>query len=327
MVLFSFQICTPSIRICVRNTANVTVPFRTLSVSVPSHRPGTGTPQFPFSALKVWQVRIRRMQTMCDVGQQMLATVHCLTSDPYAVSLTFLMFIHINIICKIMLICIHHRCVIITIQSIPPLLPAPMIYSYVNESLPCFPLHRRCVLKTSFVCQLSHHIIQAHTHPTIPNGIPSLPPSLRQPPSHPDRLEELGQWQPRTVQVAGTRWDQSSADVAIAGLGWVGVGLKGETSLRVWTYEGVAVTTREAMVLDYAAVFERPGFTAGKGGGGGETGVTKGGDEEGSGVGERGGGAGSGRGSKVYVGKFSGGIREESRQRSRGTRPSAVGKN
>ncbi|GJP34881.1 hypothetical protein CLOM_g19363 [Closterium sp. NIES-68] len=84
-----------------------------------------------------------------------------------------------------------------------------------------------------------------------------------QPPAQASRMGELGVWLPRSVTVEGTRWDQSSTDVAIAGLGWVGVGIKGTAKLKVWTFEGVGVTVREAMVFDYATVFERPGFSTG----------------------------------------------------------------
>ena len=48
--------------------------------------------------------------------------------------------------------------------------------------------------------------------------------------------------------------------MALAGLGWVGVGVKGKAGLRVWTFEGVGVSVREALVYDYATNFSRPGF-------------------------------------------------------------------
>lgn len=68
-------------------------------------------------------------------------------------------------------------------------------------------------------------------------------------------------WAPRTVSVAGETWEHSSSDVSIAGLGWLGVAVKGEAVLRVWAPEGVAVAVREAMVFDMARAFERPGFS------------------------------------------------------------------
>ncbi|KAL3679163.1 hypothetical protein R1sor_022119 [Riccia sorocarpa] len=82
------------------------------------------------------------------------------------------------------------------------------------------------------------------------------------PPLNKDRVEELGRWVSRTVQISGDKWDQSSVDVAVAGVGWIALALSGSATLDVCTWEGVAVTVREAMVFDMAAVFERPGFTA-----------------------------------------------------------------
>lgn len=66
------------------------------------------------------------------------------------------------------------------------------------------------------------------------------------------------------MTVTGDSWEQSSVDIAVAGLGWVGIGVKGTAVLMAWTYEGVAVTTHEAMVFDMAAIFEKPGFSAQK---------------------------------------------------------------
>ena len=75
------------------------------------------------------------------------------------------------------------------------------------------------------------------------------------------RTERLGAWVPRTVVVKGTSWGASSGDVAVAGVGWVGVGLDGEATLRVWTYDGVAVTQRQPpLVPDLARQLETPGF-------------------------------------------------------------------
>lgn len=75
-------------------------------------------------------------------------------------------------------------------------------------------------------------------------------------------MDELGRWVARTVEVSGDRWDKSSVDVAVAGVGWIAFALSGSGRLEVWTYEGVAVTVRDAMVLDLAPVMEKPGFTA-----------------------------------------------------------------
>lgn len=52
----------------------------------------------------------------------------------------------------------------------------------------------------------------------------------------------------------------NSLDIAIAGLGWFSVGLKGEATLSLWTYNGIEVTLREPLVLDRAPFLERPGF-------------------------------------------------------------------
>jgi uncharacterized membrane protein YgcG len=105
---------------------------------------------------------------------------------------------------------------------------------------------------------------------------------------------------PRDVTVTGTGWRASTVDVAIAGLGWVGVGVGGRASLRVWTPPGVGVTVREALVPDFAPDLERPGTSAvrpppkkvvaaaaksgGKGGGGGKKGGGGGGGKKGGGA-------------------------------------------
>ncbi|GKV41621.1 hypothetical protein SLEP1_g49127 [Rubroshorea leprosula] len=62
------------------------------------------------------------------------------------------------------------------------------------------------------------------------------------------------------VKVSGTSWVVNSVDIAAAGLGWFSLGLKGEASLTLWTYDGIEITTREPLVLDRARFIERPGF-------------------------------------------------------------------
>jgi len=62
------------------------------------------------------------------------------------------------------------------------------------------------------------------------------------------------------VSVVGDSWKQSSVDVCIAGLGWAAVGVSGEARLTVWAPPGVAITTRDAIVPDYAREFCKPGF-------------------------------------------------------------------
>ncbi|KAI3514405.1 hypothetical protein L1887_12783 [Cichorium endivia] len=81
-----------------------------------------------------------------------------------------------------------------------------------------------------------------------------------QPPIGADRVCELGKWEPREVKVSGTSWDVNSVDLSAAGLGWVSLGLKGEATLTLWTFDGIEITTREPLVLDRAPFLERPGF-------------------------------------------------------------------
>ncbi|CAL0326617.1 unnamed protein product [Lupinus luteus] len=81
-----------------------------------------------------------------------------------------------------------------------------------------------------------------------------------QPPIGNDRAAELGTWQEREVDVSGSSWDVNSIDIAIAGLGWFSVGLKGETAMKLWTFDGVEMTLREPLVLDRAPFLEKPGF-------------------------------------------------------------------
>lgn len=81
-----------------------------------------------------------------------------------------------------------------------------------------------------------------------------------QPPIGQDRASELGTWEDRKLKVSGTSWDVNSIDIAAAGLGWFSLGLKGEASLTLWTYDGIEITLREPLVLDRAPFLERPGF-------------------------------------------------------------------
>eukprot|EP00887_Chlorella_sp_A99_P007378 scaffold2.g7378.t1 len=80
--------------------------------------------------------------------------------------------------------------------------------------------------------------------------------------SSPDRLAAFPALAPTEVEVAGDGWQAASVDVALAGLGWVAVGVKGAARLRVWAPPGVAITTHDALVPDYARDLERPGFGA-----------------------------------------------------------------
>ncbi|KAG2482323.1 hypothetical protein HYH03_018745 [Edaphochlamys debaryana] len=82
------------------------------------------------------------------------------------------------------------------------------------------------------------------------------------PPDCPERAAALPALAPVEVALEGSDWRRSSVDVAIAGLGWVGVGCSGPARFRVWTLPGVAVTTHAALIPDYAEVFERPGVSS-----------------------------------------------------------------
>ncbi|KAK4410997.1 GTP-binding protein BRASSINAZOLE INSENSITIVE PALE GREEN 2, chloroplastic [Sesamum angolense] len=81
-----------------------------------------------------------------------------------------------------------------------------------------------------------------------------------QPPVGTGRVSELGEWVKRDVKASGTSWDLNSIDVAVAGLGWFSLGLKGEANLTLWMYDGIQITLREPLVLDRAPFLERPGF-------------------------------------------------------------------
>ncbi|KAK3233815.1 hypothetical protein CYMTET_55909, partial [Cymbomonas tetramitiformis] len=86
--------------------------------------------------------------------------------------------------------------------------------------------------------------------------------SLLQPPiGDAERLKELGRWEPFDVDVEGGSYKESTTDVAIGGVGWVGVGVVGTAQLTVWTYPGIGVTTRAALIPDFAKDLETPGWS------------------------------------------------------------------
>lgn len=70
----------------------------------------------------------------------------------------------------------------------------------------------------------------------------------------------MGEWEEREIKVSGSSWDVNSIDIAVAGLGWYSLGLKGEATLSLLTYSGIEVTVREPLILDRATFLERPGF-------------------------------------------------------------------
>ncbi|KAK3042239.1 hypothetical protein RJ639_001834 [Escallonia herrerae] len=84
------------------------------------------------------------------------------------------------------------------------------------------------------------------------------------PPIGQSRVAELGEWVRKEVRVSGSCWDSSSVDIAAAGLGWFAIGLKGEAILGVWTYEGVDLSVRNALVPHKSRNFEVAGFTISK---------------------------------------------------------------
>jgi hypothetical protein len=127
-------------------------------------------------------------------------------------------------------------------------------------------------------------------------------------------LVDLPELVPQDVRITGDSWREHTVDVAVAGLGWIAVGCAGPARLRVWAPRGTAVTTHDALIPDYARLFERPGFSrglpaggvaaaggislkssGGGGGGGGRGGGGKAGRGGGGGGRGRGGGGGRGR--------------------------------
>ncbi|KAM0027706.1 hypothetical protein Hdeb2414_s0019g00543271 [Helianthus debilis subsp. tardiflorus] len=84
------------------------------------------------------------------------------------------------------------------------------------------------------------------------------------PPIGKQRVEELGRWVRKEFRVRGNWWDSSCVDIAAAGLGWFAIGLNGEALLGVWTYEGVDVTLRDAVIPHLLHKFEVTGFTISK---------------------------------------------------------------
>ncbi|KAM1079669.1 hypothetical protein ACFX2B_014210 [Malus domestica] len=57
-----------------------------------------------------------------------------------------------------------------------------------------------------------------------------------QPPIGADRAAEMRKREEREIKVSGASWDVNSIDIAVAGLGWFSLGLKGEATLALWTY-------------------------------------------------------------------------------------------
>lgn len=85
-----------------------------------------------------------------------------------------------------------------------------------------------------------------------------------QPPIGQKRVNELGKWVRKKLKVSGDNWDKNTMDIAISGLGWYGIGLKGEAVLGLWTYDGVDVVPRSSLVHERASIFEEAGFSVSK---------------------------------------------------------------
>ena len=68
----------------------------------------------------------------------------------------------------------------------------------------------------------------------------------------------------REFNVSGDSWESSSIDIAVAGLGWAALGLKGDAVVGVWTYEGIDVILRNSLIPHKSNTFEVAGFTVSK---------------------------------------------------------------
>lgn len=85
-----------------------------------------------------------------------------------------------------------------------------------------------------------------------------------QPPIGEERIEKLGKWVKKEFCVSGNWWDSSSTDIAASGVGWFAIGLRGDARLGVWTYDGVEVIVRNALLPQRSHIFEEAGFTVSK---------------------------------------------------------------
>jgi hypothetical protein len=77
----------------------------------------------------------------------------------------------------------------------------------------CYSVHHT----DQYACLFSHRLTQ--------NRVPELPP-----------------WTERRFEVSGVSWDVNSMDIAVSGLGWYSLGLKGIVTVAFWTLEGIHVT-------------------------------------------------------------------------------------
>lgn len=89
-------------------------------------------------------------------------------------------------------------------------------------------------------------------------GTKMVPPLVNDETSN--RMDYFPALLPTDVQVKGVGWSESSVDICIAGVGWLGVGANGTASFKVWAPPGISITTRTALIPDMAKEFCRPGF-------------------------------------------------------------------
>ncbi|XP_021757978.1 GTP-binding protein BRASSINAZOLE INSENSITIVE PALE GREEN 2, chloroplastic-like [Chenopodium quinoa] len=85
-----------------------------------------------------------------------------------------------------------------------------------------------------------------------------------QPPIGENRHKELGGWVKRDFQIRGNSWDSSAVDIAVAGVGWFAICIKGEATICAWTYDGIDVVLRNSLLPQRAQQFEVAGFSVSK---------------------------------------------------------------
>lgn len=83
------------------------------------------------------------------------------------------------------------------------------------------------------------------------------------PPDSPERMAELGPYETTEFTIHGDSWKKASADVVIAGLGWVSITGTGPCRVRVSVPSQTGVQVREPL-LPFEARFTTAKFTGGK---------------------------------------------------------------
>lgn len=90
-------------------------------------------------------------------------------------------------------------------------------------------------------------------------GTKRLYPPIEEDESYNQRWE----WVEEQVEIEGTSWKMASADIVIAGLGWISVTFYGRMKAVVRVPKGVGVYVR-APLLPYEAVYGVGAYTGGK---------------------------------------------------------------